>query len=249
MRECNPSSGREEDASRVSCCIGKRNPENKPVLIDLFCGAGGAARGYQQAGFFVVGVDIKPQPRYAGDVFVQGDALTFPLEGALAVHASPPCQAYSNVSSRNKKNKREYPKLIAPTRKRLLVYGSPYVIENVETARQELRNPIRLCGSSFGLDVRRHRLFELHGFDPVLLPPCAHHWQLPRFHSLDSQQKRLASVVGVHGHENYAGDFELRCEAMGIDWMDLEELNEAIPPAYTEWIGARLLEVVRQGVR
>lgn len=111
-----------------------------------------------------------------------------------------------------------------------------------------LRSPVTLCGSWFGLNLRRHRLFETGGFGLLLVPPCSHRWQTPRFRSLDKRRLGIsASVVGVHGHANYAGENDLREEAMGIDWMSPYELTQAIPPAYTEWIGRQLitaLEVV-----
>ena len=167
----------------------------RPRLLDLFCGAGGAARGYQMAGFHVTGVDIKPQPNYAGDVFVQADALEYVAAHGHefdAIHASPPCHAYSTVTGRNRRNTKRYPDLIPPTRELLLVCGSPWIMENVEGA--PIKSPVRLCGSSFGLDVRRHRLFET-SFPVAMVPPCAHHWQKPRFRSLDSRMAgRLATV-------------------------------------------------------
>jgi DNA (cytosine-5)-methyltransferase 1 len=112
----------------------------------------------------------------------------------------------------------------------------------VETAEMPAAlDRFRLCGSSFGLDVRRHRWFVSNVV--ILSPQCEHHWQRPRFRSLDSRRKpgSLASVVGVHGHLNYPGEFALRCKAMGIDWMTNAELSQAIPPAYTEFIGRQLL--------
>src|SRR4051812_11070945 len=149
----------------------------KRVLLDLFCGAGGATRGYQEAGFFVVGVDLEPQPYYCGDAFVQMDALeclrlllaggaiggeqllspaTFTLSDLAATHASPPCQAYTDLQ---KQNKRSYPDLIAPIRELLIATRRPYVIENVEGA--PLVNPALVCGVPIdGLRVIRHRLFE-----------------------------------------------------------------------------------------
>ena len=193
--------------------------------------------GYHRAGFEVVGVDIEPHPDYPF-AFVEADAMTYPLDGFDAIHASPPCHAYSTVTMRNAGNEREYPDLVEPTRQRLLESGLPYVIENVIGA--PLLNAFMLCGSSFGLDVRRHRLFEPGRWHPVLVPPCAHYLQRPRFRSLDSRSKSLASVVGVHGHLNYPGELELRKAAMGIDWMTNDDLTQAIPPAYTEWIGAQL---------
>lgn len=219
---------------------------SRPVLLDLFCGAGGAAMGYHRAGFDVIGVDLEPQPNYPFP-FIQRDALEIAsLIGGkwAAVHASPPCQAYSTVSAGAKKHHgAEYPDLVAPTRAALIATGLPYVIENVETA--PLINPARLCGSSFGLNVRRHRLFETNWM--LWSVPCDHAWQTPRFRSLDSRivaAGRLASVVGVHGSTQYPGDFALRCEAMGIDWMTNAELTQSIPPAYTEHIGRELLAAI-----
>lgn len=215
----------------------------KPRLLDLFSGAGGAARGYQLAGFHVTGVDLVDQPRYAGDVFHQGDALTWPLEGFDVIHASPPCQAYSTVSGAARHGVRDrYPDLVEATRERLVASGVPYVLENVVGA--PLVNAIRLCGSSFGLDVQRHRLFETNPVLLALVPPCAHHWQRPRFRSLDNRARRPAAVVGVHGHLNYPGEQAIREAAMGIDWMTPQELTQAIPPAYTSWIGAQLMEAL-----
>jgi DNA (cytosine-5)-methyltransferase 1 len=197
--------------------------------------------GYHRAGFEVVGVDLEPQPNYPFE-FHQADALTFPLEGFDAIHASPPCQAYSTISGRALKgDRRSYPDLVAPTREVLEATGLPFVIENVAGA--PLRDHIVLCGSSFGLDVRRHRLFESNV--AILAPPCAHHWQTPRFRSLDSRSKTgLACVVGVHGHLNYPGEGEIRAQAMDIDWMTQVELAEAIPPAYAEHIGHYLLSAI-----
>lgn len=211
--------------------------DRQPRILDLFCCAGGAAKGYADAGFEVVGVDIDPQPNYPYE-FHQADALTYPLDGFDAIHASPPCQGYSTQTA----DKSKHPRLIGPVRERLQAAGVSYVIENVEGARRELRNPIRLCGSSFGLDVRRHRYFESNVL--LLAPPCDHAWQTRRFRSLDMSMVkagRLACVVGVHGHLNYPGEFALRQAAMGIDWMPNDRLVEAIPPAFTEHIGRQLL--------
>lgn len=223
-----------------------RGGGEKPILLDLFCGAGGCTKGYQKAGFYVVGVDIEPQPRYCGDEFVQADAievLAAAAEGEewgeiACIHASPPCPRYSTITPNVARDR--HPDLIAPTRRYLERIGLLWVIENV--VGSPLRNPIRLCGSSFGLDVRRHRLFEANL--PLLAPPCDHSWQTPRFQSLDKRMAdrgQLASVVGVHGNCNYAGEFELRCKAMGIDWMTNAELTQAIPPAYTRYVGSYLL--------
>lgn len=221
---------------------------DRPVLFDVCCKAGGATRGYQQAGFFVVGCDIEPQPNYCGDWFIHADALEILADFSFlemrfdAIHVSPPCQGYSTQTV----DRSKHPRLIAPVRELLNGTSLPYVIENVEGARTELRDPVRLCGSSFDLDLRRHRYFETNW--PLLGLACHHAQQTPRFRSLDMsmvKKGRRASVVGVHGHINYAGEFDLRCKAMGIDWMTNEELVEAIPPAYTEWIGHQLMAHLR----
>jgi hypothetical protein len=203
----------------------------KPWLLDLFCGAGGAARGYQRAGFYVVGIDWKPQPNYAGDEFVLGDALDVPNPGSWvpglvggyfdAIHASPPCQHYANVTAW-RGDTDDHPALIAPTRELLEATGLPYVIENVRT--KELRGDVMLCGTMFGLPIRRHRYFEdnltLFAMSPQ---PCQHR---ASDYSFDHGAKQPESVYR---------------DAMGCEWMTVQESREAIPPAYTEWIGHQLL--------
>ena len=215
-----------------------------PRLLDLFCGAGGASMGYHRAGFDVVGVDIRPQPNYPF-TFLQADVMKsdFAWDEFDAVHASPPCQGYSTQTADQSKHQR----LIGEVREALTSSGLPYVIENVEGARKEMVAPVRLCGSSFGLDLRRHRYFESNA--PIRGLPCDHSWQKPRFRSLDMSMVkagRLASVVGVHGNLNYSGEFDLRCRAMGIDWMTNSELVESIPPAYTEFIGKQLIAALER---
>ncbi len=214
----------------------------KPRLLDLFSAAGGCAMGYSRAGFDVVGVDLHPQPNYPFE-FHQGDALEYlAAHGAEfdVIHASPPCQAHTTVSATARRHHgAKYNDLIGPTRSALLMLGLPYLIENVVGA--PLVRPVQLCGSSFGLNLERHRLFECSF--PVEVPPCDHAWQTPRFQSLDSRMVKagkLARVVGVHGNCNYAGEFPIRCAAMGIDWMTSAELCQAIPPAYTEYLGRQL---------
>ncbi|OGN90761.1 MAG: hypothetical protein A2Z70_01395 [Chloroflexi bacterium RBG_13_48_17] len=219
----------------------------RPVLLDLFCKAGGATKGYQQSGFYVVGVDIEPQPHYCGDEFHQADAITYPLKGYDAYHASPPCQPYTLMAqgllqSQNKAH--EYPKLIEPIRALLVATGKPYVIENVPGA--PLIDPIRLCGSSFGLKVQRHRLFECNF--PIMALPCAHYWQgkedLPPLHRLVGHSR----VIGVYGNGRGKGDnLSLWSEGMGITWMTRKELSQAIPPAYTKFIGKYLMVEVLYG--
>jgi len=229
--------GSEKSSCFEKKCVVCGKSCGKPTLLDLFSGAGGAARGYQMAGFCVLGVDIEPQPRYAGCRFHQADAMEFPLDGFDVIHASPPCQRYSQIN-RGMGNTEKYPDLIGPVRDRL--EGRMYVIENVPGA--PLMQPITLCGSMFGLRtaagwLRRHRWFELPFV--VLAPACRH----PRGMS-----------IGVYGNgtNKYHRDKLGRCirveeqrEAMGIDWMPRKELTQAIPPAYTEWIGKRIMEATK----
>ncbi len=204
--------------------------------------------GYHCAGFDVIGVDIDVQDNYPFEI-VRGDALAiignldcwFP--DAVAVHASPPCQAYSTTASLHTN---EYPALIAPVRELLQATGLPYVIENVAGARREMRDPITLCGSSFGLGVRRHRLFEVHGFEVGMVPPCAHHLQPEPVDVTGTGASRTgARLDGKGGNSRKPRNLAHAREVMGIDWMTRPELSEAIPPAYTEWIGARLMAAVK----
>lgn len=205
-------------------------------LLDLFCG-GGAAFGYHRAGFTeIVGVDSAPQPHYPF-TFVQADATTYPLEGFDAIHASPPCQRYSTITKRwGSARADEHPDLIALTRARLIASGVPYVIENVVGARGELVAPIMLCGSTFGLAVRRHRLFESNV--PLLTRRCQHGPE---------------PALQVNGHPGGSsrrdpkarfGSVEEWRAGMGISWMNAPELAEAIPPAFTEFVGSQLLTVL-----
>jgi DNA (cytosine-5)-methyltransferase 1 len=174
------------------------------------------------------------------------DALEVKLEGFDLIHASPPCHAYSSVTSTSS-DPGTYPHLIPLVRDRLSQAQVPYVIENVESAGDWLIRPIRLCGSSFGLNLRRHRLFECGGWRPAGVPPCDHSWQTPRFRSLDtSKGHRLSPVVGVHGKLQYKGEGPIRMDAMQIHWMSQKELSQAIPPAYTAWLGSAWLEALER---
>ena len=174
-------------------------------LLDLFCGAGGAARGYQQAGFYVVGVDINPQPRYAGDEFVQADAMTYPLDGFDAIHASPPCQHYSIMRNLPWLRDKEYPALIEPVRELLKLSGVPWVIENVYGARRSARRPDGmqagwLCGQMFGLPILRHRMFETSFF--WLQPSHIPHWGTVRNgRMLGSRARDVVTVADNRGME------------------------------------------------
>lgn len=195
--------------------------------------------GYHRAGFEVVGVDIKPQPHYPFE-FIQADALVFVESQARnfdAIHASPPCQAYSSKT----KTKSRHPDLIGPTRRALRNTTKAYAIENVYNA--PLIFPVMLCGSSFGLRVRRHRLFECSWF-PVA-PDCDHAWQDADkcFKLYDHGKWFQSGIVHVFGTGGGKGKNHWR-EAMGIDWMSDPEIVEAIPPAYTEYIGKQLMEAI-----
>lgn len=209
----------------------------KPRLLDLFCGAGGAAKGYQQAGFHVVGVDNQPQPNYCGDEFHQADALTFPLDGFDAIHASPPCQAYS--AGRNMWKGRlpdgRHPDLVAATRRRLVAAGVPYVIENVIGA--PLLNWTTLCGDMFGLGVKRHRLFETSFI--IWNPPVCRKRHPDFFVSVFGGGAK-ARKRGRGFPKTNVVHIEASA-AMGIDWMRRDELSQAIPPAYARFIGEQLL--------
>ena len=214
----------------------------KPRLLDLFCGAGGAAVGYHRAGFDVVGVDNRPQPRYPFE-FHLGDAMTWPLDGYDAIHASPPCQRYSVANNIHKRT--DHPDLLPGTRDRLKAAGVPWIMENVPGA--PMLDHITLCGLTLGCNVKRHRLFEFGGFWMWGPPPCpiGHpgDWLLVFGHTVLNRGKTvgIAKGGGPIIRRRHVGTDRGR-EAMGIDWMNRDELSEAIPPAYTAWIGAQLLE-------
>ena len=210
--------------------------ERKPRLLDLYCGAGGAAMGYHRAGFEVVGVDIEPQPRYPFE-FHQADALEFPLEGFDAYHASPPCQAYSVASRVHRNRGVEYPDLVGATRERL--QGKNAVIENVAGA--PLKEPIMLCGTMFFLGVFRHRFFETSF--PIWQPfHIKHNGRIGdgKYFSVAGGAGRWKSWGTVKRNVSKGSVAEWR-EALGIDWMTRAELTQAIPPAYTQYIGQHLL--------
>jgi DNA (cytosine-5)-methyltransferase 1 len=215
-----------------------------PWLLDLFCCAGGAAVGYRRAGFDVIGVDISPQPRYPfplvlGDAIEQGRQLIRTGRFA-AVHASPPCQAHSDLQ---KQSKLAYADFIPATRELLRESGLPYIIENVEGA--PLLDPVTLCGAMFPeLRVYRHRLFESN----VHLAVPAHPRHVAKTFTHDKRKAHYgqpmtdAMFVQVTGGGNALVADKLR--AMGIDWMTGSEANQAIPPAYTEFLGHQLLAAV-----
>jgi DNA (cytosine-5)-methyltransferase 1 len=221
----------------------------KPLLLDLFCGAGGASKGYADAGFDVIGVDIKPQPHYPYD-FIQADwesgLMTVLHESYWSVafiHASPPCQTFTRGQKLRKGKKASTPDLLVPVRETLKRLQIPYVIENVPGA--PLINPLTLCGSTFGLKVRRHRLFESSEY-LYAAGPCKHKEQgkpVGVYHAMNDQVKGKDYANGekiVYGGRT-AATLQEGQEAMGIDWMTWPELREAIPPAYTTFIGRQLI--------
>jgi len=216
-------------------------------LLDLFCCAGGCSWGYHLAGFTdITGVDINPQPRYPFR-FVQADALAYLADHGHeydAIHASPPCQRYSPTRMIHDSGD-NHPDLLAATRDALIACGRPYVIENVIQA--PMRFPVVLCGIMFGLRVIRHRAFES---SVLLLAPD--HSPHPKGQRTGSRPKG--------GHNGYScGKFGLVCvagnnfnpaaarRAMRIDWMNRKELSQAIPPAYTEYLGRQLLRAISGG--
>lgn len=243
---------------------------DKPVLLDLFCGAGGAGEGYARAGFRVVGCDRDPKPlRHNPHECYQGDALDvlntllvggawqgYRLRDFAAIHASPPCQDYSSGAhiSRARRVHPEYPRLLAPIRERLKAWdGIMWVMENVGGAAltdKEMDNPLRLCGTTFGLRVWRHRYFESN---ILLFGAGACHHQTGDV----SVRRKRAEYIGIQSSATYTDGkgrtryrpkscrFADAMAAMNIDWpMSFSDLGEAIPPAYTAWIGAQLMSVV-----
>lgn len=211
----------------------------KPRLVDFFCGAGGMTKGYQRAGFHVTGVDHKPQPNYCGDEFIQADALELMADETFmaqfsAVHASPPCQQWTAYRRRGAGVGDGYPDLIDRTRQLLLDAGLPWVMENVRGSMLDAQ--IQLCGSMFGLEVRRHRLFE--SSFPLMSPPCNHSRQRGSFPPATNRANRRKTVeVGV-----WRIPLETQKRAMGVDWeCTLHELSEMVPPAYAQFIGEQLI--------
>ncbi len=217
----------------------------RPLLLDLFCGAGGCSVGYERAGFDVVGVDNEPHPDYPYS-FVHADAIEV-LRGEVldlslfdAIHASPPCKSETNLAALSD---RKHPNLLGPTLALLGAQRAPWVVENVESTDQ-MPGSLVLCGASFGLGatcrdgvyrpLRRHRRFESSAF--LMGPGCACDGREP---------------VGVYGTggggrmtRGYKAHPEEACEAMGIDWMSREDICQAIPPAYTQLIGEQLWDQV-----
>ncbi|MGX7895507.1 DNA cytosine methyltransferase [Tsuneonella sp. HG222] len=217
-------------------------------LLDLFCCAGGAGMGYHQAGFEVVGVDIRPQPRYPFE-FIQADCLTLDptfVASFDVIHASPPCQAHTALKAMP--DARVHADLIPATRAMLRDSGLPYVIENVVGA--PLCDAIMLCGTMFGLgaqgcELHRHRLFESN---IALEQPVCQHEGGPVVGVYGGHARKRSAKHGGRGTRDIweGGHKAAASAAMGIDWMTLGEMSEAIPPAYTEWLGGHLAWHVQQ---
>jgi len=212
-----------------------------PWLLDAFCGVGGATKGYQHAGFRVLGVDIEPQPEYCGDDFIHSDAVTFIAEHGHefdVIHASPPCQAGCTLTSGTNAG-RKYPQLIPTTREALIGTGRPWVIENVPGA--PIRQDLKRCGDMFpGLSVIRHRYFELLGFE---VPQPDHQRHRGRVSGMRHGQWFEGPYFAVYGNGGGKGTVAQWRQAMGVDWTwNRKSIAEAIPPAYSEYIGKYLIE-------
>jgi DNA (cytosine-5)-methyltransferase 1 len=202
-------------------------------LLDLYCGAGGATFGYQQAGFHVTGVDINEQPHYRGNAFHRDDAVEFLLKNYKdfdCIHASPPCQHYSNSAIQFRKMGKVYPNLIKKTREALISTKKPYIIENVP--HSPLINPITLCGAMFGLRTYRHRLFESNinlvaPDHPVHQNPNAPMGRKPKDWEYIQYVGHFSGVPIVK-------------EMTGLTWLNQNELAQSIPPQYTLYLGIQL---------
>lgn len=209
----------------------------KLKLLDTFCKAGGCSVGYHRAGFEVTGVDIEPQPKYPYE-FIQADAMEILRDKAFlskfdVIHASPVCKRYSTITKTAGTNE-DHPDQILEVRELLKASGKCYVIENMPGS--PLQNYVELCGTMFGLNVVRHRWFEC---EPALFfPPaaCNHHKPVVKHGRKPDRLKNFAAVTG------HFSDVEFAQKSMGIDWMGQHELAQAIPPAYTEWIGLQIQE-------
>jgi len=192
--------------------------------------------GYSQAGFDVVGVDISPQPKYPFE-FILSDAIDYLVNNHHkydVIHASPPCQAFTKAAKEHRKNGKEYADFLDVTRQTLKKIGKPYIIENVPDAPME--SPVELCGTMFGLKTYRHRLFESN-----------YHLRVPKHHKHIAKNTKMGrkpvdgEFIQVVGH--FSGVPFAR-EAMGIEWLGQKELAQAIPPAYTEYLGQQMLDVL-----
>lgn len=221
----------------------------RPRALDLFCCAGGASVGLYRSGFDVTGVDIVRHARYPF-AFIEGNALTIDISGYDFIWASPVCQGYTSMRHAPGAKGDAHPKLIGKVRERLKLSGALWCIENVESARWDMIDPILLCGSMFGLgaqgcQLRRHRLFECNF--PINALPCRHDGRPVIGVYGGHARKRSALAGGRTTRDEWDGGHKRAAsEALGIDWMSLAELSEAIPPAYSEYIGHAALAQLRR---
>lgn len=220
----------------------------KPFLLDLFCGGGGCSRGYQMAGFRVRGVDIKAQTRYIGEEFVQADALEYlerliksgEIEEFAAISASPPCQTYS--ASTRHLHTGNAPRLIGNVRDLLIASRLPWVIENVEGAPLPRAGTLFssygtvLCGTMFQMPIWRHRIFE--GSIPLPVLPCRHKGRPLNPVNASNQRFWRGKLGGLNPETEWR-------KQMGVIWMTKMEARQAIPPAYTRFIGEHLMNAIR----
>ena len=220
--------------------------------LDLFCGAGGATKGLQRAGFHVTGVDIAPRPHYCGDAFVQADATRPPLglSSFDFIWASPPCQRFSQMAATHRaQGFRQPPDLLTPILAMLRAQSVPWVVENVVGAGELMPGAIKLHGNMFGLRVHRPRLF-LSSLLLLAPPPCS---PTPQPVGVYDTRPRGKTHHRTRLNGNGKGRSEMRIartleeaqEAMGMDWADWHGTKEAIPPAYSEWIGRQALAAIK----
>lgn len=227
----------------------------RPLILDLCCKAGGCAKGYHDAGFDVIGVDFVRQKRFPFPMIV-GDGLALDMRllqrlGVVAIHASPDCQGYTIM--RHAKGAKGKPRTIPQFRKVLKATGLPYVIENVMGAGWDMVDPLMLCGSMFGLGaqghhLQRHRLFET-SFAATAPGPCAH--AQPVISVFGGHARNRGAASGGRGTRDVweGGHKAAASQAMGIDWMTLDELSNAIPPAFTQHLGRQLMAHLRDSGR
>ncbi|MFC9339636.1 DNA methylase [Streptomyces sp. NPDC057020] len=229
-----------------------RRDGHRPLLLDLFCCAGGAGTGYRRAGFDVVGVDIRPRPNYPF-TFVQADALEYlaaliasgEIERFAFVHSSPPCQDKCNLTVGTNRSKGwggTHVDLVAPTRTLLEASGLPYVIEQ-PNGQAEIRKDVWLCGEMFSLGVLRHRNFELGRWTAAQPTHPKHRGRVRGWRHGEYHDGPYVAPYGKGGGKPSVPELQT---AMGITWTEVhEELTEAIPPAFSQWIGAAFLDQIR----
>jgi len=203
----------------------------KRKALDLCCKAGGATKGLQQAEYYVVGVDINRQPNYCGDWFIQGDALEIDWTGYDLIWASPPCQRYSVLTPVDRKE--NHPDSLPIFLDRLRNQSTPYIVENVNGTQHMMKDPVFLCGTMFGLNIWRHRWFEIGNSNVFfLLPPCNH----------DGHPVLISGRGMLHkrGKRAMEPPTAVRADAIGINWMTGKELDEAIPPVYSKFLAEQI---------